>query len=67
MDRVPSDAFWAAGHMGQMTMIVPSRDVVIARHGPSAGGSGEYFNELAGRLLDAVDSSPGTEEDGSRR
>jgi CubicO group peptidase (beta-lactamase class C family) len=54
MDRLPVDAYWAAGYMGQTTMIIPSRNVVIARHGPSEGRSNDYFEELAVRILDAL-------------
>ena len=54
MDRVPPDAYWAAGYMGQRTLIVPSRDVVIVRHGPSPDRFGEYFNRVAGEVLDAI-------------
>jgi CubicO group peptidase (beta-lactamase class C family) len=53
-DRLPPDAFWAAGHMGQQTMVIPSRDVVIVRHGPSPGGSGGYLNRVMGDILDAI-------------
>ncbi len=55
MDRVPEDAFWASGFMGQITMIIPSRDLVITRQGPSPGG-GSYFNEFVGRLLEGLPS-----------
>lgn len=55
MSRVPADAFWASGYMGQRTMVIPSRDMVIVRLGPSPGGFGEYMNEVAGRILDAVE------------
>jgi YVTN family beta-propeller protein len=51
---VPEDAYRADGAMGQYTMIVPSRDVVIVRMGPSPGDSGRYFAELSKRLLDAL-------------
>jgi CubicO group peptidase (beta-lactamase class C family) len=54
MDRIPRDAYWAAGHMGQTTMIIPSREMVVARQGPSAGRSSAHFNELVGRVLEAV-------------
>lgn len=54
MDRVPEDAYWAAGYMGQRTMIIPSCDMVIVRLGPSPGGFGTYFNEVVGRILEAV-------------
>ena len=43
-----------AGHMGQITMIIPSRDLVVVRHGPSSGGSGEYNEELVARILAAL-------------
>ncbi|NNM34869.1 MAG: serine hydrolase [Gemmatimonadetes bacterium] len=58
MDRLPADAYWAAGFMGQNTVVIPSRDVVIVRQGPSPGGAGAYLNDVAGRILDAVDSEP---------
>jgi CubicO group peptidase (beta-lactamase class C family) len=51
---VPEDAFMASGHMGQYTMIIPSRDMVVVRLGPSPRGSGEYFSELVARLLKGV-------------
>lgn len=52
--RVPEDAYWPAGYMGQQTVIVPSRNAVIVRQGPSAGGFGPYFNEVLGGILDAL-------------
>jgi CubicO group peptidase (beta-lactamase class C family) len=55
-DRLPADAYWMAGHMGQTTMIIPSRDLVLVRLGPSPGGDGEYFEELAVRILAALPS-----------
>jgi len=54
LDRVPRDAYWASGHMGQTTMIIPSREMVVSRHGPSAGRSQEYINRLIGKILVAV-------------
>ena len=51
---VPEDAFMASGHMGQYTMVIPSRDVVVVRLGPSPRGSGPYFSELVTRVLDAL-------------
>jgi CubicO group peptidase (beta-lactamase class C family) len=53
MERLPADAYWMAGYMGQTTMIIPSRDLVVVRHGPSAGDGG-YFEELVARVLDAI-------------
>jgi CubicO group peptidase (beta-lactamase class C family) len=54
MPRVPEDAYWAAGHMGQVSVVIPSRDLVVVRLGPSPGGSSEYLNECIGRVLDAI-------------
>jgi CubicO group peptidase (beta-lactamase class C family) len=51
---VPEDAFMASGHMGQYTMIIPSRDMVVVRMGPSPGGSQSYFSELVSRILRGV-------------
>jgi CubicO group peptidase (beta-lactamase class C family) len=54
MSRAPADAYWAAGYMGQRTMVIPSRDMVIVRLGPSAQGFNRYFNTLVGDVLEAV-------------
>lgn len=54
LDRVPRDAYYAAGYMGQRTLVVPSRDLVVARHGPSAGEFGAYFDRLVGGVLEAL-------------
>jgi CubicO group peptidase (beta-lactamase class C family) len=51
---VPADAFMASGHMGQFTMIIPSRDMVIVRMGPSPGDSTRYFADVVSRILTAV-------------
>lgn len=58
-DRVPEDAYWAAGAFGQTTLIVPSRDLVVVRLGPSTGAFREYFNEVMGRILEALPAPPG--------
>ena len=40
-DGIPPDTFMAAGNRGQYIVVVPSRDIVIARRGEDpAGGSG---------------------------
>ncbi|MCG8605045.1 beta-lactamase family protein [bacterium] len=57
LDRVPKDAFWSAGFMGQITMIIPSRDVVVVRLGPSPAVFMSYLNELIGRVLEAISQS----------
>ena len=54
MDRVPKDAYWSAGFMGQVTMVIPSRDMVVVRMGPSPGGVYPYLNENIGRILEAI-------------
>lgn len=32
------DTYWPGGFMGQVTMIIPSRKLVVVRMGPSPGG-----------------------------
>lgn len=54
MPRLPEDAYWMAGYMGQTTLIIPSRDLVVVRHGPSSGGDQQYFEELVVRILAAL-------------
>jgi CubicO group peptidase (beta-lactamase class C family) len=54
LDRVPADAYWAAGFMGQITMVIPSRGMVVVRLGPSPGGFNPYLNETVGRVVEAV-------------
>jgi len=51
---VPDDAFMSAGHMGQFTMVIPSRDMVVVRMGPSPADSTSYFAELVSRILRGV-------------
>jgi len=56
MDRVPKDTYWAAGFMGQVTMVIPSRELVVVRMGPSPGDVSvyPYLNETIGRILEAL-------------
>ena len=54
MDRVPKDTYWSSGFMGQVTMVIPSRDMVVVRMGPSPGGVYPYLNEAIGRILEAL-------------
>ena len=54
MDKVPQDAYWSAGFMGQVTLVIPSRDLVVVRMGPSPGGFYPYLNEVVGRVLQAL-------------
>lgn len=51
---LPPDAYTAAGFMGQNTMIVPSRDLVVVRLGPSPGGSDQYLNAVVAGILAAL-------------
>jgi hypothetical protein len=44
----------ASGHMGQYTMVIPSREMVVVRMGPSPGDSAGYFAEFVARVLEAV-------------
>ena len=54
MDRLPPDAFWASGYMGQRTFVIPSADLVVVRLGPSPGGAGDYLNDVIGDVLAAI-------------
>lgn len=40
--------------MGQYTMVIPSRDAVIVRLGPSPRGTDAYFTEVVNRVLAAL-------------
>ena len=51
---IPRDAYWADGAMGQYTLIIPSRDVVLVRLGPSGGAPRPYLAELGRRVLAAL-------------
>jgi len=53
---VPEDAYMSSGHMGQFTMVIPSRDVVVVRMGPSPAGSQNYMSELVARILEGLPS-----------
>ncbi|MDX1623893.1 MAG: serine hydrolase [Gemmatimonadota bacterium] len=54
LERVPRDAYFAAGYMGQRTLIIPSREMVVVRQGPSAGDFRPWFDRLVGEILAAV-------------
>jgi CubicO group peptidase (beta-lactamase class C family) len=61
---VPADAFMASGHMGQFTMIIPSRRMVVVRMGPSPSSAESHFSELVTRILEGV---PGATRSGGAR
>lgn len=53
--RWPRDAYWALGWLGQMVLVIPSRDLVIVRLGHSAKGEFDgYIEEVVARILDAT-------------
>ena len=51
----PEDAYWALGAMGQYTAIIPSRDLVIVRLGPSPGDYSAYMSDIMGQVIAAID------------
>ena len=53
-DQAPADAYSARGYMGQDTMVIPSRDMVVVRLGPSPGGDARFLNAFVGQVLDAI-------------
>lgn len=48
---IPRDAYWADGAMGQYTLIIPTRDVVIVRLGPSSDVPRPFLAEIGRRVL----------------
>lgn len=54
MDQLPRDTYWPAGFMGQVTMIIPSRKLVVVRMGPSPKSVYPCLNETIGRILKAI-------------
>ena len=55
LPRAPEDAFWAAGFMGQYTVIIPSYDLVIVRLGPSPGDIDAYLSDIVGEVTAAIE------------
>lgn len=54
---IPRDAFWAAGAWGQVTMAIPSKDMVFVRLGHTDWRDESfdtYLNRLAGGIVKAV-------------
>jgi len=63
----PADAYASLGALGQMTVVVPSRDLVFVRNGPGGGldtAEGRDFNELVRQVIAAVDDMPQNTEPG---
>lgn len=54
MERVPKDTYWSAGFMGQVTMVIPSRKLVVVRMGPSPENTYPYLDETISRILKAL-------------
>lgn len=54
MKQVPKDCYWSAGFMGQVTMVIPSKKLVVVRLGPSAASVYPYMDETIGRVLKAL-------------
>jgi CubicO group peptidase (beta-lactamase class C family) len=52
--RTPRDAYWTAGYMGQTSIIIPSRDMVVVRLGPSPGGFEPYIDDVVGEVIEAI-------------
>jgi CubicO group peptidase (beta-lactamase class C family) len=52
---LPRDAYWAAGFMGQNTVVIPSLDMVVVRLGPSPGMSNRYLNQVIAGIIEALD------------
>ncbi len=60
----PSDLFMAAGHFGQLLIVIPSRDLIIAR----TGHDREYWSKVDGIVAKSVACfGPGPEATGGRR
>ncbi len=54
MKQVPKDCYWSAGFMGQVTMVIPSRKLVVVRMGPSPANAYALLDETIGRVLKAI-------------
>ena len=58
----PPDTFGAMGALGQMTIVVPSRDLVFVRNGGPGGGAetveGKDYHELVRQVIAAVNDMP---------
>ena len=52
--RIPADAFFAVGHEGQTISVIPSRDLVVVRHGLSIYIDAWNQAEFVTDILDAL-------------
>lgn len=54
---IPTDAYWAAGARGQFTMVIPSRNIVIARLGHSldADSFHRYMERVVHDVVEAIE------------
>ena len=62
----PRDAYAALGAMGQVTVVVPSRDLVFVRNGPGGADTveGKDVTELVRQVIAAVNDMPQNTEPG---
>lgn len=61
MPRVPKSAYWSAGFMGQVTLVIPTHDLVVVRLGPSDINVYPYLNEVIGQVIEALPKEAGGE------
>lgn len=62
--ELPPDAYAARGHSGQYVLVVPSRDLVVVRHGLSAPGADHGFMPLAAAAVTWADAQPAPPAEG---
>jgi CubicO group peptidase (beta-lactamase class C family) len=58
LPEVPRDAFSARGARGQLTMVIPSLDVVSVRLGHTPHHAAGHHNALVREIVDCVDGDP---------
>ena len=63
VERIPGDAYWAAGYMGQRTLVVPSRDLVVVRR---PGVTLVLPRDRASDLKQLIDALPAEVVEGAR-
>jgi CubicO group peptidase (beta-lactamase class C family) len=51
---IPSDAYFAMGHDGQLVTIIPSRELVIVRLGLSRSGAARDYGSFLADILSAI-------------